>query len=357
MLLRALDADAERIVEDVDAGNAQDVASALTSGTQTDGGQRGRDDDAMQRRCAEWEGRWPQQRVAPTMREIRGGIRNGDAVQGVLGEERLHRVWERQTEALADARAHAWDPKDYTPATDPLGLVERGVDMPAAHEYGGFWRVGACDAYGWDDATDARINADPVQRLWQRCSAMEIDGRGLKDKNGTWVTSDAGGRKKLEKHGQRASWRVRWLTVCLHLKHHFTHAAATDASLVERDGRRRLSVGIYSGAQPNRGGGRAWDTEQHVGAGMMGAAVPSNWEVCDAELYAILLYLRTVVLEREWEAGPVGERRVLVLSDCAAALQLMEMAWRRGVAATGREGSCGPLLEEICAHRRRLGMW
>ena len=47
------------------------------------------------------------------------------------------------------------------------------------------------------------------------------------------------------------------------------------------------------------GGGRAWDTEQHVGAGMMGAAVPSNWEVCDAELYAILLYLRTVVLERD----------------------------------------------------------
>eukprot|EP00966_Prymnesium_polylepis_P153166 3538131-Prymnesium_polylepis.1 len=30
------------------------------------------------------------------------------------------------------------------------------------------------------------------------------------------------------------------------------------------------------------------------------------------------------------------------------------MAWRRGVAATGREGWCGPLLEEICAHRRRL---
>jgi hypothetical protein len=202
MLLRALDADAERIVEDVDAGNAQDVASALTSGTQTDGGQRGRDDDAMQRRCAEWEGRWPQQRVAPTMREIRGGIRNGDAVQGVLGEERLHRVWERQTEALADARAHAWDPKDYTPATDPLGLVERGVDMPAAHEYGGFWRVGACDAYGWGDATDARINADPVQRLWQRCSAMEIDGRGLKDKNGTWVTSDAGGRKNWRSTGR-----------------------------------------------------------------------------------------------------------------------------------------------------------
>jgi len=49
--------------------------------------------------------------------------------------------------------------------------------MPAAHEYGGFWRVGA---------------------------------------------------------------------VCLHLKHHFTHAAATDASLVERDGRRRLSVGIVA---------------------------------------------------------------------------------------------------------------
>ena len=39
---------------------------------------------------------------------------------------------------------------------------------------------------------------------------------------------------------------------------------------------------------------------------MMGAAVPSNWEICDAELYAVLLYLRTVVLEREWEAVPVG---------------------------------------------------
>jgi hypothetical protein len=128
--------------------------------------------------------------------DTRGHTQWRCGAQGVLGEKRLHRVWERQTEALADARAHAWDPKDYTPATDPLGLIERGVDMPAAHEYGGFWRVGACDAYGWGDATDARINADPVQRLWQRCSAMEIDGRGLKDKNGTWVTSDAGGAKK-----------------------------------------------------------------------------------------------------------------------------------------------------------------
>ena len=63
-----------------------------------------------------------------------------------------------------------------------------------------------------------------------------------------------------------------------------------------------------------------------------------------------------VVMERESDAGRLAERRVLVLSDCAGALQLIETAWRRGVAVTGREGSCGALLEEICAHRRRLGI-
>ena len=166
----------------------------------------------------------------------------------------------------------------------------------------------------------------------------------------------------MKTKGRTASWRVRWMTVCMHLRHHFTHAAACDASLVKSaGGRRRLAVGIYSGVPTadDKAGGR-WETEeQRVGRGLWGAGVPANWEVCDAELYAILMYLRMVVYEREWQSGPVGERRVLVLSDSAAALQLIETAWRAGVTRTGREGSCGPLLEEICAHRsegRRLGV-
>ena len=89
---------------------------------------------------------------------------------------------------------------------------------------------------------DDAINQDPVLRLWQRSSALEIEGRGVVDKTGTRVHSDEQGRGVLKKRGTLASWRVRWLTVCLHLRHHFTHAAACDASLVRQDGRRRLAL-------------------------------------------------------------------------------------------------------------------
>jgi ribonuclease HI len=84
-------------------------------------------------------------------------------------------------------------------------------------------------------------------------------------------------------------------------------------------------------------------------------AVPSNFEICDAEIYAILRYLRHVVEQSDAEAGmPVSARRVLVLSDCQPAMDQIEAAWRAGGRVASVPGGCADMLEEICAHRARL---
>ena len=65
--------------------------------------------------------------------------------------------------------------------------------------------------------------------------------------------------------------------------------------------------------------------ERRVGDGLWGAAVPSHWEIADAEMYAILRYLRSVVAEDERETGTtLRQRRVLVMSDCKPAMQQIE---------------------------------
>ena len=137
---------------------------------------------------------------------------------------------------------------------------------------------------------DNYISADPILRLWQRSGTLEMEKGGVTDATGTWVTNDKGGRAALRKHGRDASWRARWMTICLHLKHQFTHAAACDASpkIDKATGERRLAIGYYMGVQPDVDGLPDKDEAGRVGAGMWGMAVPSNWEIMDAELYAIL---------------------------------------------------------------------
>ena len=113
--------------------------------------------------------------------------------------------------------------------------------------------------------------------------------------------------------------------------------------------------------QPDRDGHAPRGEHARVGDGMWGMAVPSNWEIADAETYAVMRYLRKVVIEAERDGKDVAKQRVLVLSDCQAALQMIEAAWRRDDPRVPRRASCAAILEELCAHRRRLGtvvtMW
>ena len=69
------------------------------------------------------------------------------------------------------------------------------------------------------------------------------------------------------------------------------------------------------------------------GAGMWGGKLPNTWEVIDAEMYAILAYLR-----KRSSASDAQARRCLVLCDCKPALQQIENAHRKGMPEGLTEG-------------------
>ena len=84
---------------------------------------------------------------------------------------------------------------------------------------------------------------------------------------------------------------------------------------------------------------------------MWGGALPQDWDNNDAEAYAILRYLQSVV-----ERAPVPEHeRVLVMSDSRAVLDVIEAVWRSGDAAMAKSRDRGAMFEAICALRARLG--
>ena len=71
---------------------------------------------------------------------------------------------------------------------------------------------------------------------------------------------------------------------------------------------------------------------------MWGGKLPNMWEPIDAEMYAILAYLRKMA-----SASDAQARRCLVLCDCKPALQQIENAHRKGMPEGLRDwerGSC-----------------
>ena len=53
--------------------------------------------------------------------------------------------------------------------------------------------------------------------------------------------------------------------------------------------------------------------------------LPDDWQVIDAEMFAVLAYLRKMATSED-----AADRRCLVLSDCKPALQQIEAAYRKG---------------------------
>ena len=106
-------------------------------------------------------------------------------------------------------------------------------------------------------------------------------------------------------------------------------------------------------------GGRGICTEQlesgddelrlAFGQGLWGGRLPDDWQVIDAEMYAVLAYLRKMAT-----AEDAADRRCLVLSDCKPALQQIEAAYRRGSLEGLREWDRGGALEGICRYRAQL---
>ena len=94
-----------------------------------------------------------------------------------------------------------------------------------------------------------------------------------------------------------------------------------------------VSYGVYEGparfGRPVEGSGQleGGDDELRLafGQGLWGGRLPDDWQVIDAEMYAVLAYLRKMAT-----AEDAADRRCLVLSDCKPALQQIEAAYRKG---------------------------
>jgi len=87
----------------------------------------------------------------------------------------------------------------------------------------------------------------------------------------------------------------------------------------------------------------------HLLQGLWGGRLPDDWQVIDAEMYAVLAYLRKMAT-----AEDAADRRCLVLSDCKPALQQIEAAYRKGSLEGLREWDRGGMLEGICRYRAQL---
>jgi hypothetical protein len=235
-----------------------------------------------------------------------------------------------------------------------------------------FWRAGG-NASGTTEIGSSEIADDPVMNLVQRCDELESDTfigyRPVRARRGGLkIICDEAEQKALRERGDRETWHARRILMALHAAHEFTHAACTDGSLIPaRRGRaRRVAYGVWEGmasrkhvghderATANVAAGERESGEQllaRVGQGLWGGRLPDEWEVFDAEMYAILAYLRHTANVGDDAAS---QRRCLVVSDCQSVLQEIEHAWRDERAGRRRDRSV--MMDEICYHRRRLGL-
>ena len=76
---------------------------------------------------------------------------------------------------------------------------------------------------------------------------------------------------------------------------------------------------------------------------MWGGALPQDWDNNDAEAYAILSYLRSVVDRSDDPA----QERVLVMSDSRAVLDVIESIWRSRDAALCKARDRGAMIEAM----------
>jgi len=250
-----------------------------------------------------------------------------------------------------------WDKGRDGARGDAVWKGESGAGYAKLHE----------EVYDEEGERIGTMRDEPLLRLLMRYDEMESGAQGVTDVRGVRVEMDKAERRLM--WGTTGSAvegaKVARVAAMLHIVHHFTDVAATDGSkgrVWAEDRKRwetRVACGAYTGIQPGdvRGGetlGAA--AARWVGEGMQGMSLPEWFEVVDAELAAVLMYLQTVVADAEVGEGGTEGRRCLIMSDCKGAMQMIEQAWRgTGVAGLGR-AKRGGILEAICRLRERLGM-
>ena len=340
------------------------------------------------------DGPWPNMQEVPRSQGYRG------AAYAPEGDPSYYRGGEEQVQEAGDGgvaiqrrrgcialtpRRGSWEerlPANVRVQPDEVQrVVAAGGELPVRaphtrvnyHGPGiGPWQNGTDEA-GYAQASEAALRGDPVASLHLRCREFEGGQVKVRTQGGVTVACGAVNREAFEmavgagRQGDLES-RRSLMEVCmpLHYRHRFTCAASVDGSA--DDPRRRggsdskkVAFGVFEGVQPEAGvatpsGG--WDSltqtervARCVGAGMWGGALPQDWDNNDAEAYAILAYLQSVVDRSE---SP-GDERVLVLSDSRAVLDVLEAVWRSKDASLCKARDRGAMIEGICALRARLG--
>ena len=189
---------------------------------------------------------------------------------------------EREVAGLREGLRQAGLYQGGMPPTRPLEVMG-GVDKRPLHASTPMWQ-----GSGGEDTHNDAINSDPVMRLFQRCHTLE-SAPGVEAPNGRRVRIDKSEQKVMDAAGTLQTWMARWVAASLHVAHHFTDAAACDASLVTEGDVTRVAVGVWDGVQPGGAFYPGWKgvEEGKVERGMMGAAVPGEWDITTAEMYAV----------------------------------------------------------------------
>ena len=137
---------------------------------------------------------------------------DGDRSRGAeelkrVDETQNEKIEKRERERLQGGRtAEGGDERNIGVAQRCRALMrmirDAGTEPPGKLGQG-FW-YGTGGPSGFDDVEDDVISGDPVMRLWQRETEVEMERVwGVQDATGTWVVCDEEGRKVLEKRGWR----------------------------------------------------------------------------------------------------------------------------------------------------------
>ena len=258
----------------------------------------------------------------------------------------------------------------------PEGLVHKYVNYTRPRPPGsGPWRVGGGTS-GYNQINSKELRGDPVTRLFLRQRAFEKGEATVQTDKGIEIACGEVNQAALyedphaiipdQAQGDAESLEAL-IDVCLplHYNIHFTHAAAVDGSMDDPrrrggKGRKRVAYGVFEGVLPEDertlpdevwGSFTQRQQELHsLGKGLWGGALPRDWDNNDAEAYAIMRYLQSVVERSE----DPSQQRVLVLSDSRAVLDVIETVWRSGDAALCKSRDRGAMIEAICEARRAL---
>ena len=212
------------------------------------------------------------------------------------------------------------------------------------------------------------VARDPVARLFGRVSTLETGGV-VKTRCGREVRMDAENMRILTGRGNTAvseSGLAMRVAMNIHAAVHFTHGFATDGSKGKGgatawsawSGADMLAHGAQDVAGEQMLHATQEQEERAAGEGIEGGRLPAEWEVIDAEMYAVFRSLLRVYLEARREGGEGHARtcKALILMDCKSALEQLEKAWRRGEIMHEKKGPRRGLVEAVCRLRAKLGL-